>query len=165
MSSIPTRQFLANTALAGFDPVILAFIKDLRSEGICERDIVRQSGPARHFLIWCARKDIALEAVDGTAIDSFLQHDCDCLSGVPTSPRLRPWRKCRTSPRLMKFIRFLNRTGRVEVPGDLDDNLRLLHAFLERLRGNAYSLGYFEQHRQGCPGLIVFISPASACAI
>ena len=116
MSSTASRQFVATTALAGFDSIVRAFIDNLHREGIAESHITLHSGPARHSLTWLELSGIILETVDGTAIDRFLQHDCDCLSGVPASARLHPWRKRRTSPRLMKFVRFLERTGRVETP-------------------------------------------------
>ena len=157
MSSTASRQFVATTALAGFDPIVHAFIDNLRREGIAERHITLHSGPARHFLTWLELSGIILETVDGTAIDRFLQHDCDCLSGVPASARLHPWRKRRTSSRLMKFIRFLERTGRVETPGDLDDNICILDGFLEQLRSDGYAPGTIDLHREGCAGLVVWL--------
>ena len=154
MSSIPKRPLLATTALVGFDPIILAFIDDLRLRGeIAEGRVRHYRGLARHFLIWLAHCGIPLEAVESTAIDRFLQHDCDCCDAVPASVRLHPWRKRRTSPELMRFIRFLERTGRIETPGDLDDNLRLLEGFLERLRGDGYALKSIAHHRCGCAAL------------
>ena len=157
MSSTTSRQFVATTALPDFDPIVRAFIDILRREGIAERHITLHSGPARHFLTWLELSGIILETVDSTAIDRFLQHDCDCLSGVPASARLHPWRKRRTSPRLMKFIRFLERTGRVETPGDLDDNICILDGFLEQLRSDGYAPGTIDLHREGCAGLIVWL--------
>ena len=157
MPSTTCGQLLTTTALARFDPLVLPFIDNLRRKGIAERYITLHSGPARHFLFWAERSGIALETVDGTAIDRFLQHDCDCVSGVPASAGLRPWRKRRTSPRLMNFVRFLEREGRVESPGDLDDNLRILDGFVEQLRSEGYAPGTIEQHRQGCAGLIVWL--------
>ena len=47
MSSTASRQFVATTALAGFDPIVRAFIDNLRREGIAERHITLHSGPAR----------------------------------------------------------------------------------------------------------------------
>ena len=158
MSSIPKRPLLATTALVGFDPIILAFIDDLRLRGeIAEGRVRHYRGLARHFLIWLAHCGIPLEAVESTVIDRFLQHDCDCCDAVPASVRLHPWRKRRTSPELMRFIRFLERTGRIETPGDLDDNLRLLEGFLERLRGDGYALKSIAHHRCGCAALVVWL--------
>ena len=113
--------------------------------------------PARHFLIWlqcCA--GIALEAVCGRVIHDFLRHDCRCAEwSAPV--RLRRWRKRRSSAHLMRFIRFLECTGRIETPGDLEDNFRLLEAFLERLRGDGYATATIELYRSGCGGLIAWL--------
>ena len=112
MSSISKRQFLATAVLAGFDPVVLEFIDDLRRrEEIAESRVRHHRTPARHFLIWLELRSSSLEAVDSTVTDRFLQHDCDCCDAVPESARLHLWRKRRTSPELMRFIRFLERTG------------------------------------------------------
>ncbi len=157
MSSTTSRRLLETTALVGFEPIVLAFIDNLRREGIAERYITFHTGPARHFLFWIERSGIALETVDGLVIDRFLQHDCDCVSGAPASAGFRPWRKRRSAPRLMKFVRFLERTGRVECAGDLDDNLRLLDGFLERMRGEGYAPVTVEHHRQACACLIVWL--------
>lgn len=157
MSSIPNRPPLAATAQHDFNPIVLAFIDELRREAIAERDITMYTGPAHHFLIWGERRGIALKTIDGTMIDRFLQHDCDCLSEVPAPLRLRPWRKRRTSPRLMKFVRFLERTGRVDTPGDLDDNFRVLDVFLERLRVDGFTPTTIAFYREGCAGLLVWL--------
>ena len=158
MSSIPKRQFLATTALASFDSIICAFSSDLHRRGEVTRGRVRYyRAPARHFLVWLESSAISLEAVDLTVIDRFLQHECDCCAIVPTSARLHPWRKRRTSPEVMRFVRFLERTGRIETPGDLDDNLGLLDAFLERLRGDGYSQQCVTNHRCACAALLVWL--------
>ena len=110
----------------------------------------------RHFLIWLQCSGLAIESVDGTVIDDFLRHDCRCAAwSAPV--RLRRWRKCRTSPYLMRFIHFLERTGRIETPGDLDENFRVLEAFLERLRGDSYATQTVKLYRYGCAGLLVWL--------
>ena len=158
MSSTPKRQLLATTALVGFEPIIVAFLDDLRLHGeIAEGRMRHYRARARHFLIWLTLSGIPLKAVDATVIDRFLQHDCDCCNAVPASTRLRAWRKRSTSPELMRFVRFLERTGRTDTPGDLDDNLCLLEAFLERLRGEGYSLQRIAHHRCGCAALLVWL--------
>ena len=160
MSAIPHRRsLLATSALVNFDPIVLAFIDDLVArEEPSEGFALRCRACARHFLIWRERRDIPLEAVDITVIERFLQHDCDCCTVVVPAPAgLRPWRKRRSAPELMHFIRFLERTGRIETPGDLDDNLHLLEEFLERLRGAGYAPTSIARHRCGCAALIVWL--------
>ena len=44
--------------------------------------------------------------------------------------------KRRSWPPLMTFVRYLERTGRIETPGELDENLQLLDSFLGRMRAD-----------------------------
>jgi len=55
MPSIPGRQSLAATTQPDFNPIILAFIEELRREAIAERYVTLYTGPANHFLIAVAR--------------------------------------------------------------------------------------------------------------
>ena len=57
----------------------------------------------------------------------------------------------------MTFIRFLERTGRIETPGELDDNFQLLDAFLAGLRRGGYATATIKLYRYGCAGLIVWL--------
>ncbi len=159
MASISKRRsLLGTTALASFDPTIVAFIDDLRvREGIVGRDVSRYRGTARHFLVWLGLSGIALETVDCTAIQRFLQHDCECGTRVPAYSLPRPWSKRRSWPPLMTFVRFLERTGRIETPGELDENLQLLDSFLGRMRADGYPSGTINAHRHACANLIAWL--------
>ena len=159
MTSIPEHRSLSGTTeQAGIDPVIVAFIENLRvCEGVADKHVRRYRVAARHFLTWLERSGIALETVDCTVIERFLRHDCECCAGAPSSTRLHPWRKRRTSPPLMMFVRFLERTGKIETPGELDDNLELLDAFVERLRGDGYTSRTIALYRRECTGLIAWL--------
>ena len=158
MRSIPNcRSLPATTTLAGFDPVILEFIDELRDKrGVPAGQFRKYAYAARHFLIWLDLSGMDLSTVDGAVIHSFLQHDCRCAaSSAPV--RLRRWRKCLTSPRLMSFIRFLERTGRIDHPGELDENFGLLDAFLEGLRSDGYAKATIKLYRYGCAGFLVWL--------
>ena len=139
MASTLASGLTAATQQAQFDSIIQEFVSVLCREGFADGYISRHAGSARHFLTWLVRRDFPLRTVDGTVLDCFLQHDCDCCSGVPAAVLLHPWRKRRSSPEVMQFVRFLERTGRIDQPGDLDDNQRILDAFLERLRGDGFA--------------------------
>ena len=158
MSLVPNPRSRAAADGTAFAPTTLGLIDEfLVRERIADSDVHRYRYPARHFLIWlqCC-SGIALEAVDGPVIHDFLRHDCRCAEwSAPV--RLRRWRKRRSSAHLMRFIRFLERTGRIETPGELEDNFRLLEAFLERLRGDGYASATMELYRFGCGGLIVWL--------
>ena len=159
MSSIPNRRSTLETAvLARFESTISGFIDDLLSQGITGFGrLKRYPGPARHFLVWLHLNGIELETVDGSVIDQFLLHDCECRAAVPARVQVSPWRKRRTSPYVMRFVRFLERTGRIETPGELDDNLRILDSFLNGLRGDGYARTSIDCHYAVCAGLIVWL--------
>ena len=67
MSAIPNHRFLlGTTALAGFDPIILAFIDDLRvREGIVDKHVGRYRGTARHFLT-----GLTLDSLSGPRLET-----------------------------------------------------------------------------------------------
>ncbi len=157
MSTTSNSRSLGSAALASFNVINLAFIDDLRRRGTAaESQFRKYRYAARHFLIWLELAGIELKTVDGTVIDRFLQHDCRC--GASSAPvRLRRWRKCRTSSKLMTFIRFLERTGRIDTPGELDENFRLLGAFLAGLRRDGYATATIDLYRHGCGGLLVWL--------
>ncbi len=157
MPAISSNPSPASATLAGFTDLTLAFVDDLRSRAEISGTLFgKYRRIALHFLVWLELTRIELKTVDGAIIERFLQHDCRC--GASCAPvRLRRWRKRRTSPMLMAFIRFLEQTGHVETPGELDDNLRLLGAFLTGLRGNGYTAATLRLYRKGCTGLIVWL--------
>ena len=157
MPALSGTRSLASATLVGFAAIILAFICDLRRRTeISETLFCKYRRIARHFLIWLELTGTEFKTVDGTIIDRFLQHDCRC--GASCAPvHLRRWRKRRTSPALMAFIRFLEHTGHIETPGELDDNLQLLDGFLGGLRDDGYAVATIKLYRQGCTGLIVWL--------
>ena len=116
MSSSSNRGITAATDQARLDPIIGEFIEDLRLKGIAETRIPRFPGPARHFLTWLTCTSTPPETVDGAVIERFLQHDCICWSGAPALGQRYAWRKRRSSPEVMRFVRFLEQTGRVATP-------------------------------------------------
>ena len=156
MSSAPNHH--SSATQTGFDALILEFTRDLRRQGISELSIAKHHpGPARHFLTWLERTGIAVKTVDGEVIDRFLRHDCDCCSAEWVSNFVNPWRKRERDPKLMRFVRFLERTGRIETPGDLDDNLSLIDGFAERMLREGYRPQAIRRYKTGCTGLIVWL--------
>ena len=146
-----------STALAAIATVIAAFIVDLRRrEGIPEESTRFHGYIARHFLIWLEHAGIDLKTVDGEVIGRFLRHDCHCAAFCAPL-RVWRWRKRRTSPELMRFIRHLERTGQIETPGELDDNLRLLDVFLAGLRDEGHTEETVKSYRRSCTGLVVWL--------
>ena len=159
MSSSPvSRRSRLIAALADIDSLMRLFTDDLLChQGIAEATVPACRHAARHFLIWLALRRVALETVDQTVIRRFLRHDCNCCVAAPASARLRPWRKRPRSPRVMRFVRFLEREGRIKTPGDLDENLSILDEFLEGLRSDGYKPSTIREYRNGCIRLIAWL--------
>ncbi len=157
MPIVSEPRSLPNATRAGLAAIVCAFMCDLRRRAeISQTLFCKYRRMAFHFLIWLEFNGIELGTVDITVIDRFLRHECRCdASCAPV--QLRHWRKRRTSPELMTFIRFLEQTGSVETPGELDDNLRLLDAFLTGLRDSGHAASTIRRYRQGCTGLIVWL--------
>ena len=136
MSATFSCRHLAETRLADFNSLTRDFADDLwrqRQGKISESWLDHYRCTARHFLIWLDLSGIDLRAVDGPIIHRFLQHDCRCGASC-ASVRIKRWNSRRTSPELMWFVRFLENAGHVDTTGELEDNLRLLDAFLAGLR-------------------------------
>ncbi len=158
MSSKPHRQTLATPSQIDHDALIAGFIDASGLSGrITEKHLNDYRYPAHHFLTWLACNDIALETVDGLVIHRFLQHDCDGCTVAPASARFRSWAKRHTSPQLMHFVRYLEQEEWIATPGDLNDNLRLVDDFTDRLRTDGYSSSTIQDYQKTCTGLIVWL--------
>lgn len=157
MPSILKGQPVPVTPHASFGPIVCEFVQHLRREGLSENYVSQHRGPARHFLTWLERMGIVLETVDGTVVHRFLRHECDCSSRVPKSALLHPWRKRQRSPEVMRFVRFLEWTERIVTPGDLEENLRILDAFLNRLRDDGYTVGSVGAYQGRCTRFIAWL--------
>ena len=157
-SKFKNRSLTEAAALASVDSTVAAFIHDLQiQEGISDKEVIRSRPIARHFLIWLSLNGIPLESVDAMVIYRFLQHDCECRGRVPATYMLHPWSKRRSSPPLMKFVRYLEREGRIETPGELEGNLRLLDEYIEGMQSEGYGSRSLIAHRSGCAGLIAWL--------
>ena len=140
------------------DVLVAAFVDDLRrrTPDFSEYFFGRNRRIARHFLIWIDLAGVELKRVDATIVHRFLRHDCRC--GASCAPvRIQRWRKRRGSAELMRFVRFLEQSGHVETPGELENNLRLLDAFLVGLRDGGYAARTINGYRYACTALIVWL--------
>ena len=138
MTATPHPSGQTNISQFPFQPIISEFLDDLRLQSLSDGYIPHHPGPVRHFLLWLEINDISVDRVDGTVVHQFLRHDCDCRPVDPMGYPFLPWRKRQSSPEIMKFIRFLEKTERIPTPGDLADNLQILDSFLDKLRTEGY---------------------------
>ena len=150
---------LAGTLLAEFDSLTHAFVDGLRRQRqgkISESRLDNYRCIARHFLIWLSLTGVELRAVDGSIIQRFLQHECRCGASC-ASIRLKRWNRRRTSAELIRFVRFLESAGHIDTTGELEDNLRLLDAFLAGLCDEGYTVNSIKSFRFACTGFIVWL--------
>lgn len=140
------------------DALVSAFVDDLRrrTADFSEHFFYAHWRIARHFLIWIDLTGVELKKVDATIVYRFLRHDCHCGASC-ASVRIQRWRKRRRSPQVMRFVRFLEQSGRIETPGELEDNLSLLDAFLGGLRAGGYAAATIDRHRYASTALIVWL--------
>ena len=140
------------------DALVAAFVDDLRrrTADFSEYFFCTHRRIALHFLIWIDLTGVELKKVDATIVYRFLRHDCRCGASC-ASVRIGGWRKRRRSTELMKFVRFLEQSGHIETPGELEDNLRLLDALLGGMRDGGYAAETINSYRHACTALIVWL--------
>ena len=136
---------------------ISQFAEYLQRSGLSESSIAGYQGPARHFLTWLDTAGTEVGAVDGGVVREYLNHDCTCLlthsMGRPTR-FLQPGR--RVAP-IAWFVRFLEESGQIPTPGELDDNLHQLDVFMEHLARKGYSPFTLAGFRFGCRHFIAWL--------
>ena len=137
------------------DEILAEFTSYLHSEFQSNWKTYRSR--AHHFLIWLQISEIALETIDSTVIEQFLQHECSCRAMAPPQARFGVWRKCHGCSYLMTFIRFLEQIGQVKTPGDLEENISLLKRYLNHLRDLGYASSTVESYRSSCMGLVAWL--------
>ena len=146
------------------DALVAGFVDDLRcrTADFSEYFFRTHRHIALHFLIWIDLTGVEPRKVDDTIVYRVLRHDC-CCGASRASARIRGWRKRRRSTELMKFVRFLEQSGHIETPGELEDNLRLLDAFLGGLRDGGYAAATINLYRVACTALIVWLHLSRIC--
>jgi len=149
MNCAPKHWSMSSAAWIDIDAMLAEFTDQVRREGRVEYRVTERV--ARHFLAWLEVSDLALEKVNAMVISQFLQHDCKCFAEAPSAVRLRPWRKRRSSPDLIRFVRFLEQKEIIAVPGDLDSNLQLLGRYLEQM----HTAGYSDKTRKNCRAVCI----------
>ena len=114
---------------------------------------------SRHFLIWLSRNGLGLSEVDGEVAARFQTHDCTCFGRSCARSKLGPARTAAgsSSSRVMWFVRFLELSGRTPTPGELEDNLARVPAFLHELRRQGYTQSRVDRFRYGATAFIAWL--------
>ena len=133
------------------------FLNRLKRADLSEKRIQFLLGHARHFLAWLERDGTSIETVDDVVLKRFRDHDCRCAR-----PRHGRYREHgRRSRQLLSgvfwLVRFFEETGRTRHPGDYDEAVRLLEAFLQQLAADGYKPTTLGLYRQTCRHFIVWL--------
>lgn len=118
------HQLSARVDPNNFDLIIDESITFIRAQGVSDSYIRSYRGPVRHFLIWLFRVNCAIKKINTTIIERFLAHDCDCRDGRSRLLRMSHWRT--PSVYIIRFVRLLEQTGRIETYGVLEEKACVL---------------------------------------
>ncbi len=166
MRSISFCQSAAASAQNPFNSLIDEFVTNLRCDGFSQKHIECNARLASHLLVWLEREGLALETLNAAEISCFVEHDC---SGCTTQPNASQVYRCkpRRRPSVMRFVQFLENKGCVTTPGELDDNLRFVEEFVNKLRKDGYAAHTVSMYRNGGIHFIVWLhlSRISLCAV
>lgn len=138
----------SGTDQALFTGIIPQFSAYLSEAGRGHAKILRYLGPAEHFLAWLKLSRTSLDTVDDDILHRFLEHECTCPVPPFKFNRLHNREVPHFVSGLRTFVQFLEETGRITTPGEIDDNLRLLNTFLEQREAEGYSASSIRQLRQ-----------------
>jgi site-specific recombinase XerD len=111
-----------------------AFLENRR--GACSQTTLhRDSGAARHFLLWLDRRCIPVVSVDDAVVDRFAGHRCRCGRYSPNELKSLDY-----VGRVRRFVRFLEDRGDIPVDVDIEDIDTHLTDFAGHLEAVGYSL-------------------------
>ena len=114
---------------------------------------------ARHLLVWLELDGIEIEHVDDTVIRRFRDHRCVC------PPRMGPtglYKLNAAPPRatmhgVQRFVQFLEESGRVQHPDELNRGRELLEAFLDRASSQGHSPNMLSRYRSLAQHLLLWL--------
>jgi integrase/recombinase XerD len=131
-------------------PLVMEFLDHLRQAGMAEGGIQDFPGPAKHFLIWADLNAVPIGAVDVAVVRRFLAHDCACPRphGERYQHRHMATRSFRT--RVVRFVHFLEETGRIHNPVPPDEGRRRVGEFAAHLAEQGYSPGTITAYSRSC---------------
>ena len=116
------------------------FLAHLRDEGYSKSQFNLFRSSARHFLIWLPGDGTPLDSVDDDVLRRFHHHDCRCVRTrnglVYTANPEHSWEFMSGA---VQLVRFLERSGHIRHPGELDRGFRLVEDFLAQLANEGYS--------------------------
>ena len=149
MSHDAKGNITSGTGQDPFAPIIPQFSAYLSRTGCSRAQILRNMGPAEHFLAWLKLSGISLDTVDDDILHRFLVHDCRCPVPPFKYNRLHNREMPHFASGLRTFVQYLEDVGRITTPGEIDENLRLLNVFLQQREAEGFSTSSIKHCREG----------------
>ena len=130
-------------------------IQEKRSAGT----VAKRLGAARHFLVWLETEGIQPSAVDDAATRRFRDHDCTCPPSGGRSglykQHVPPPRQ--TLPRVHRFVRFLENSGRTAHPAELQQGYRRVEEFQEWALAQGHTLNMLVTYGRCARHLLIWL--------
>lgn len=138
-------------------PLVAEFVNHLRQAGMAEGSIQDFPGPAKHFLIWADLNGIPIGDVNVEIVRQFLAHDCACPrpQGERYQHRHMETRNFRT--RVLRFVHFLEETGRIDNPVPPAEGHRRVAEFAAHLAEQGYSPGTIMSYSRSCRHFVAWL--------
>ena len=89
-------------------------------------------------MLWLDKHRIPIGEVDHGVLSRFRRHDCRCPGMEGQRRRMLEADSRRFMTGALRLVRFLEDEGRIGHPGELEDNLEHLDAFLDRCAAQGY---------------------------
>ena len=134
------------------------FLAHLRNEGCSESQVNLFRSSARHFLIWLTIDETPLDSVDDTVLRRFHHHDCRCVrtrNGLVYAAN--PEHSWEFMSGAVRLVRFLEGSGHIRHPGELDRGFRLVEDFLGQLGDEGYSSRTLGAYRSACRHFLLWL--------
>ena len=134
-----------------------AFVRHLRSDGLSDGQICHLRRQARHFMLWLDKHRIPIGEVEHGVLSRFRRHDCRCPGMEGQRRRMLEADSRRFMTGALRLVRFLEDEGRIGHPGELEDNLEHLDAFLDRCAAQGYGSARLNTFRGSCRHILIWL--------
>ncbi len=133
------------------------FLDWLEKAGLSANEVASALRASRHFLVWLQDDGTPINRIDDAALCRFRHHDCRCVHS-----RHGNYKRHRRSSRDYMFrvrwlVRFLEESGRVSHPGELDDGLRLAEKFIETRQAEGFAPTSLLRDHSACRHFLVWL--------
>ena len=119
-----------------YEDLLSEFHDQLKNGIVSDVTCNAKVGAARHFLIWLELKGIALHSIDEAILLSYRDHKCHCFARKNGAKRQghRSGNRRNTMRQVLRFVQFLEDTGRIEHPDEMSMGNGVLQQFLDELK-------------------------------